>query len=47
MNVADILVGTKSDLATPEQALAFDHFAHEMYPAKVVQGWRWWEFCLD
>ena len=34
INVSDILVGTKMDIADPDQVAAFAELANELYPPK-------------
>ncbi len=35
VNVSDVLIGTKEDIATDDQIQAFEDFAAESYPPKA------------
>lgn len=36
--MCDVLVGSKADLASPEQLAAFERWAQELYPPKAQVG---------
>ena len=38
INVSDILIGTKTDLATEEEIQAYQEFASELFPPKTEVG---------